>query len=228
MLRVRDRLRSALRRRSTYGFLAVALVIVVGLALASGGGDAEDPDSGLRNVERGPEIDIVIPAGAPLVVGVSSALTGPIAVRGTQYRDAVVVAVQRWKAINGETIGGHPITAVAEDDGCAESDVTRAAARRHLQGPGLVGVLVPQCSAGAELTIPIYNAAGVVSISGSATLSRLAENQREPHFFFRAAYRNDAQGTLIQVYVTADAFLGADAAFVVDDSEVLKSRARKT
>ena len=97
--------------------------------------------------------------------------------------------------------------------------MTRAAARRHLQRPGLVGVLGPQCSAGAELTIPIYNAAGVVSISGPATLSRLAENQREPHFFFRTAYRNDTQAALVGVYVTAEAFLGADDAFVVDDNE---------
>ena len=56
MLQIRDRLRSALRRRSTYGYLAVAAVIVVGLALVSGGGDAEDPDTGLRTVERGPDI----------------------------------------------------------------------------------------------------------------------------------------------------------------------------
>ena len=117
MLRIRERIRNALRRRSTYGFVAVAIVIVVGLALASGGGDAEDPDTGLRNVERGPDTDIVILTDETLVVGVSSALTGPIAVRGTQYRDAVVVAVQRWKAANGETIGGHPIVVVAEDDG---------------------------------------------------------------------------------------------------------------
>ncbi|MCZ6706745.1 MAG: branched-chain amino acid ABC transporter substrate-binding protein [Chloroflexi bacterium] len=214
-----DRLRSALRRRSTYGYLGVAVVIVVALALASGGSDAEDPDTGLRDVDRGPEIEIVIAAGEPLLVGVSSALTGPIAVRGKQYRDAVVVAVDRWKAANGETIGGHAIVVVAEDDGCTESDVTRRAAGRHLQRPGLVGVLGPQCSTGAAAAIPIYNLAGVVSISGSATLSRLAENQPEPRFFFRTAYRNDAQGALVRVYVTAEAFLGADDAFVVDDNE---------
>ena len=69
------------------------------------------------------------------------------------------------------------------------------------------------------MAIPIYNEAGVVSISGSATLSGLAENQPEPRFFFRTADRDDAQGVLIRVYVTAEAFLDADDAFVVDDNE---------
>ena len=219
MLQIRDRLSSAMRRRSTYGFAAVAVVIVVALALASGGSDAEDPDTGLRDIPRGPNIDIVIPADEPLVVGVSSALTGPIAIPGTQYRDAVVVAVDRWKAANGDTLGGHAITVVAEDDGCTESDVTRLAAERHLQRPGLVGVVGPQCSAGSQAAIPVYNAAGVVSISGSATLSGLAGDQPQPGFFFRTAYRNDAQGALILVYVTAEQFAAAESAFIVDDSE---------
>ena len=219
MLQIRDRLRSALRRRATYGYLGGIVVAVLLLLVISGGDTEEDPDTGLAAVDRGPGIPIVIPEQEPLVLGVSSALTGPIAERGTQYRDAVVVAVERWKADNGDTIGGHPISVVAEDDGCTESDVTTRAAERHLQRPGLIGVVGPQCSAGSEAVIPIYNAAGVVSISGSATLSGLAAEQPQPGFFFRTAYRNDAQGSLFFVYVTDEAFLGAESAFIVDDSE---------
>ena len=132
MLQIRDRLRSALRRRATYGYLGGIVVAVLLLLVISGGDTEEDPDTGLAAVDRGPGIPIVIPEQEPLVLGVSSALTGPIAERGTQYRDAVVVAVERWKADNGDTIGGHPISVVAEDDGCTESDVTTRAAERSM------------------------------------------------------------------------------------------------
>ena len=150
---------------------------------------------------------------------VSSALTGPVASRGLEFRDAVVVAVQRWMELNGDEIGGHPISVVAEDDGCTEADVRLTATRRHLQRPGLVGVIGPQCSAGAEGALSLYAAAGVVTISGSAALSELAEDQPAGGFFFRTAYTNLQQALLIAVYVTSPDYLGGDHIFVIDDSE---------
>ena len=173
----------------------------------------------LAHIERSPDTSVVIPVGEPLVIGVSSALTGPAAPRGQEYRDAVVVAVEQWKTQNGALIGGHEISIVSEDDGCTEEDVTRKAAERLLKRPGLVGVLGPQCSAGTVSTQGIYAVAGIVTISGSATSTNLAEHQIGDGFFFRTAYRNASQGILVGVYFSDPEFLGASSAYIVHDNE---------
>ncbi len=69
---------------------------------------------------------IVVPAGEPIVLGVSEALTGSEAPAGIEDRDAVVTSVVRWKAKNGKQIKGHEIEVRAEDDGCTEEPDHRA------------------------------------------------------------------------------------------------------
>ena len=149
--------------------------MILGVALAACSSD--DEDVALADIARSPETSIIIPLGEPVVIGVSSALTGPAAPRGQEYRDAVVVAVEQWKSQNGATIGGQEISIVSEDDSCTETDVTRLTAERLLKRPGLVGMLGPQYSAGAVRTQGIYSDAGIVMISGSATSTTLAESQ---------------------------------------------------
>ncbi len=150
-------------------------------------------------------------------MGISTALTGPIGVRGGEYRDAVVAGVERWKAENGLLIKGHEIEIQAEDDGCTEADVTRGAAKQLLGREGLVGVIGPQCSGGAAAVIPIYAEAGIVAISGSATRTDLTLTQPSGGFFFRTAYRNDLEGALIASYLVST--LNAQTVYLVDDSE---------
>ncbi|MEE9325469.1 MAG: ABC transporter substrate-binding protein [Dehalococcoidia bacterium] len=179
-------------------FFLIVLVLVVA---ACGGEDEEDLD--LWDISRSPDTPIIIPAGEPIVVGVSTALTGPIGVRGGEYRDAVVAGVERWKAENGSLIKGHEIEVQAEDDGCTETDVTRGAAEQLLGREGLVGVIGPQCSGGSAAVIPIYADAGIVAISGSATRTDLTLTQPEGGFFFRTAYRNDLEGALIASYLVS-------------------------
>ena len=133
--------------RHKFGFLLVMAVILF-LAVAACSSDEIPVDFALEDIDRSPETPIVIPLGEPLVIGVSSALTGPAAPRGQEYRDAVVMAVEQWKTQNGPMIGGHQIMVVSEDDGCTESDVTRLAAERLLKQPGLVGVLGPNAQPG--------------------------------------------------------------------------------
>lgn len=113
--------------------------------------------------------------------------------------------MERWKAANGDQIAGHDIEVLAADDGCSEPGVADVAAARLLAEPGLVGVIGPQCSGGAAASIPIYAEAGVVAISGSATRTDLTTDQPADGFFFRTAFRNDLEGTLIGLFLTGDA-----------------------
>ncbi len=206
-------------RRGLSFSLLVALAMLLGLVIAACSGDDDVAGNSQGEITRGPEIVIAIPSVEPLVIGVSSALTGPAAPRGQEYRDAVVVAVEEWKATYGDLIRGHEIVIAAEDDGCTEADITQLAAQRLLKQPGLVGVLGPQCSAGAVETQAIYADAGVVMISGSATATRLAEDQPGDGFFFRTAYRNDSQGVLVGEYFSDPEYLGVNTAYVVHDNE---------
>jgi branched-chain amino acid transport system substrate-binding protein len=206
--------------RSRLWALALGPVSILALALiatACGGeGEATDnlSDTSLRPDAQTP---IVVPAGEPIVVGISAPLTGPDAPEGIEDRDAVIVGVERWKKGNGNQIEGHEIEVRAEDDGCTEADITAQAAQRFLRTPGLVGVVGPSCSAGAQAAIPIYAQAGIVAISASATESALATSQPEGGFFFRTAYRNDLEGILAGLF--ASVALQAEKAYLIDDNE---------
>lgn len=202
---------------------AVALgplsILVLALISTACGGEEEATDD-LSNASLRPnaQTPIVVPAGAPIVVGVSAPLTGPDEAEGIEDRDAAIVGVERWKERNGSLIKGHEIEVRAEDDGCTEADITAQAAERLLRTPGLVGVVGPSCSAGAEGAIPIYAQGGIVAISSSATESALAAGQPEGGFFFRTAYRNDLEGILAGLY--ASVALQAEKAYLVDDGEL--------
>lgn len=196
---------------------SAGLSVSLALAAAACGGGADKAAVEPPPIERGPDIPIVVAAEAPIVVGVSSALTGPVGARGSEYRDAAILAVNRWKETNGDQIAGHEIVVQAEDDGCTEADITVGAANRLLARGGLVGVVGPQCSAGAEAAIPVYNAAGVVAISGSATRTNLTVNQPESRFFFRTAFRNQFEGALTGQFIAED--LEARSVLIVDDGE---------
>ena len=111
-------------RRALKFCLFIALAIVLGISVTACSSDDEVEDVVLADIDRSPETAMVIPVGEPIVVGVSTALTGPIGVRGSEYRDAVVASVERWKDVNSVRIKGHEIEVQAEDDGCSQADVT--------------------------------------------------------------------------------------------------------
>ena len=196
-------------RRWARGFV---LIMVVALVLGASA-CAEEEEIGPEHGEP-----LVIPAGEPIVIGVSAALTGPTASLGLDTRDAVVVGIERWKAVNGDQIRGHDIVVHIEDDGCYEADVTAFAAQRFLDRRGLVGVIGPMCTAGTEAAIPEYGEAGIVVISGTATATHLTTDpELKSEFFFRTAFTNAAEGALQARYVTSQ--LKAATAYIIDDSE---------
>jgi len=205
------------RQRAIILCLISMLVLAVAAAACATDEEAADDlsDASLRPNAQTP---IVVPAGEPIVVGISAPLTGPDEAEGIEDRDAAIVGVERWKDKNGELIKGHEIDVRAEDDGCTEADIAVQAAGRLLRTQGLVGVIGPACSAGAQAAIPIYAQAGIVAISASATESALAAGQPEGRFFFRTAYRNDLEGILAGLF--ASVALQAEKAYLIDDGEL--------
>jgi len=197
------------------GFGAMLVLALALLVAACGGNEATKPKA-TGTVTHDPQTPIVIPAGEAIVVGVSAPLTGSNAAAGTEDGDAAIVAVDRWKKANDSQIKGHDIEIQVEDDGCTEAEITLQAAQRLLGQQGLVGVIGPDCSAGAVAARPVYEAAGIVTISGSATQTNLTANQ-QGGFFFRTAYRNDLEGTLAGLFISSQ--LKAREVYLVDDGE---------
>jgi branched-chain amino acid transport system substrate-binding protein len=216
-------------RQTRRSALFLGLVVLLFVVAGCGGNQENESEGGDEPVVRGPRVPIVIPAGEPIVVGISTALTGgPVAVRGEEYRDAAVTSIERWKRQHGAQILGHDIEVRAEDDGCTDAYITPDGETRYvaedaagdlLRVPGLVGVVGPQCSSGAMAAIPTFTEAGVVAISGSATATGLNEQQPEGLFFFRTAYRNDLEGTLIGLFIGLNPDLNIERAYMIDDGE---------
>ena len=212
-----------LRSPWTWG-IGLAVVVAVVVVVATSGGD-DEAESVIGDVPHSPDTPIVVPAGEPIIIGVSGPLSGPTEIFGIEGREAAAVGVELWKAANGDTLLlGHEIEVHAEDDGCFEAGITASAAGHLLYGndghdllPGLVGVIGPMCSDGASRVIPVYAQAGIVMISGSATRSDLTTGQTAPEFFFRTAYSNSQEGALQARYIIDE--LGAATAYVIDDSE---------
>jgi len=203
--------------RASHLAVAVALIGLSSFVAACGGDTASEVDAPPPASARDGGSSITVGADQPVVIGVSTALTGPVGERGTEYRDAVAVGVLRWQAQNGETILDHPIEIHSEDDGCTEADQTAVAAQRLIATAGLVGVLGPQCSAGAAAVISAYADAGVVTISGSATATALTTDRPAGGYFFRAAFRNDLQGNIVGSFVAET--LKAKTTVLVDNGE---------
>src|SRR3990172_111028 len=201
------------------GWLSAGLpLLALSIALAAcGGKTAQTPALADSSLRPDRQADIIVPAGKPIVIGVSVPLSGPDSSAGGEDRDAVITGINRWKERNGGTIDGHEIVVRAEDDGCTEADITVQAAERLLRTEGLVGVIGPNCSAGAQAAIPVYADAGLVAISGSATRTDLTTIRNNPPFFFRTAYRNDLEGTFIGLFTTFT--LEAKSVWLIDDAE---------
>ncbi len=213
----------SLRSPWTWAVLLGAVVVVVVVALvATSGGD--DEEVAIEEIERGPDKPIEIDPGEPIIIGASAPVTGPTETLGFETVDGIAVGVELWKRANGDTIGGHEIKIHAEDDGCFRPDIAKRAAGHLLYGrdehrplPGLVGIIGPMCSDAASRVIPVYARAGIVMVSGTATRSDLTTGQTAPEFFFRTAFSNSQEAALQARYVIEE--LGADTAYVIDDSE---------
>ncbi len=195
---------------------ALGLFLAVPFLMTACGGDSEEalPTATPRGSIDAP---IVVPAGAPVVIGISAALTGSEEAGGLEDLHAALTGIERWKTANGGLIAGHEIVVQAEDDACTDPEAATEAARRLLSVVGLVGVIGPDCSAGAEAAIPIYADAGIVAVSGTTTQTDLTSKGGSPPYFFRTAYRNDLQGTLIGLFTAIG--LQAKDAFLLDDGE---------
>lgn len=187
--------------------LLAAILAAGAIAGCGGGGNARPKPT----VTPEPPQPIFAGANAPIVIGVSAALSGDQMNTGADISEAVKLAVKDY----GGSVKGHAINVVVSDDGCTDAAMARGVARKFATDAALAGVIGPMCTTGAQAADGVYDRAGIIHISPSATRVDLSA-QREA-YFFRVSWRDDVQASL-QARFTWDT-LGAKTVFLIDDAE---------
>jgi branched-chain amino acid transport system substrate-binding protein len=181
-----------MQRRSFRGTILVPLLVLV----SCGGG----PDFGT----------VEVATDAPIVIGVSTMLTGELQSTGQALMNAATLA--------GEdvSIAGHDVEFVAADDGCTEEG-GEAAARELVAKDGLVAVVGGSCSDAVIGGQPVYEETGITHISQLSTNVATTDPEgREPYrTFLRTAFNDAIQGAEQARF--AEDTLGAETAFIVHE-----------
>src|SRR5271167_1912524 len=119
-------------------------------------------------VTKGPVTDeigvLVIPKGAPIVIGGYWVLSGADSALGIDQKRGVELALKD----HGGALLGHPIKLIAEDSGC-NAEGGQTAATKLASHPEMVAVVGPSCSSEATPGAPILWKAGLIDICTSCT-----------------------------------------------------------
>ena len=129
-------------------------------------------------------------AGAEVLIGLATPLTGPVAWEGSSNVAGAESAVADLNAQGG--VLGEPIAMLVVDDACAP-DQAVAAARKLIEA-GVALVIGHHCSAASIPASQLYAEAGILMISPFSTNPKLTE-QGFP-MVFRALGRDDRQGRI--------------------------------
>ena len=146
-------------------------------------------------VTKGPVTDeigvLVVPKGAPLVVGSYWVMSGADAALGIDEKRGAEIAIKD----HGGSLLGHPIKLITEDSGC-NAEGGQTAATKLASHPELVAVIGPACSSEATPGAPILWKAGIINICTACTAPSLTAPDRKPDYagFLRTVYSDSDQG----------------------------------
>jgi ABC-type branched-subunit amino acid transport system substrate-binding protein len=147
------------------------LLLVLAIMAAGVGGAAAtaNSDSGLASNQSrvgSAAASIVLAPGQPLEIAVPVDQTTPgIAAIGTAARNAVQLAIASHPLIKGFTVQQDDISATP----CFDPTANAAVATSIVANPDVAGVVGHLCSTGLAGALPVYESAGMVVLSGSAT-----------------------------------------------------------
>jgi branched-chain amino acid transport system substrate-binding protein len=101
------------------------------------------------------------------------------------------------------------------DDGCSDAEKAAQVAHTLIAVDTLAGVVGPMCTTGAQAADKVYEDAAVIHLLPTAT--RVDLSSQGERYFFRTAWRDDAQAQVQAQYVRTNA--NAASAVVIDDGE---------
>jgi hypothetical protein len=146
----------------------VPLLAVVAAAFC-GAGVVASAHSRVASNQFGANIaasSVVLAPGQPIEIAVPVDQTTPgLAPYGTAARNAVQMAIESDPQIKGFVVQQDDVASGA----CSDPTANAGAATSIVANPHVMGVVGHMCSAGLAGALPIYESAGVVTLSGSAT-----------------------------------------------------------
>ena len=143
---------------------------------------------------KGPVTDeigvIEVAKGAPITVGHYWVISGADSSLGIDSQRGVELG---FDSVNN-TVAGHPVQLVLEDEGCS-AEGGQTAATKLAVVPNIVGVIGSVCSSGITAAAPILWKAGIVDI-GTGSAPSLTAPDRKPEYegFMRTIFSDADQG----------------------------------
>lgn len=107
---------------------------------------------------------VVVHRGSPVEIAVVLDHSGTLSGAGASARNAIQMAVDKHSLIRGFQVQLYDF-----DGPCGNPSAAAAVAAQVVANPQTVAVIGHMCSADEHAALPIYEQAGVVTISGSAT-----------------------------------------------------------
>lgn len=130
-------------------------------------------------------------AADTIKIGVQGAHSGDLASYGVPSLNAVKIVVDDVNARGG--VLGKMVEIVAQDDQCKPEMATSAATK--LVSDGVAAIVGPICSGPTVASLPLFQNAGLLSISPTATTPALTESGKNP-LFLRTVAKDNAQARL--------------------------------
>ena len=153
------------------------------------------------------------PSGASnacdLKIGFFGALTGDAANLGQNIQNGVKLAVDEYNAKHASCK-----VSVQPYDSQGKPDLAPALAKSAIDNKSVIGIVGPAFSGESKAADPLFNDAGLVTISPSATNPKLSTNGWKT--FFRVLGNDASQGPAAAKYIKD--VLKAKKVFVVDDA----------
>lgn len=191
-----------MRQRHIGRFAAVAVAIALAVAGCSSSSSTSG-SSGSAAASGGGS------SSCDVSLGFFGALTGQYANLGVNIYNGVKLAVDQHNKKNPNCQVG-----LVKYDSQGDPTQAPALAQKAINDPKVVGIVGPAFSGESKAADPLFNQAGLTTITPSATNPKLADNGWKT--FFRILGNDNAQGPAGAKYITN--VLGDTKVFVVDDA----------
>lgn len=136
-------------------------------------------------------IGVCAQSAETIKIGVQGAHSGDLASYGVPSLNAVKIVAEEVNANGG--INGKMVEIIAQDDQCKPEMATSAATK--LISDKVDVIVGPICSGPTTASLPLFQNAGLISISPTATTPALTEEGKNP-LFFRTVAKDNAQARL--------------------------------
>lgn len=177
-------------------------LVAAALALSACGGTSDN--SGTNSANGGDNAK-----NCNLKIGFFGALTGDAANLGINIQNGAKLAIDQYNEKNADC----KVTLVSLD---SQGDPAQAPglAKKAIDDKDIIGIVGPSFSGESKAADPLFNEAGLVTISASATNTALGQNGWKT--FFRVLGNDASQGPAAAKYIKDT--LGAKKVVVVDDA----------